>query len=171
MRAAARNDAVLSNSEGVARSRFEVPVLLNKDPPRHTELRRKVQPVFARGALSSWQTTVDHLAGELVCELVVNPGSDMVARLAVPMSVRMIAHILGIPADDEEFFRYWSNEAVRVANIQLTPKGLWQLLPTLNAVRHLHTYFCRRFENGELLGSDALLGRLVANAGDGVWRR
>jgi cytochrome P450 len=91
VRAAARNDAMLTNAEGVTRSRFQVPVLLNLDPPRHSELRRKVQPAFARGALSSWQETVDQLAHELVSELLANPGSDMVQRLAVPMPMRMIA--------------------------------------------------------------------------------
>src|SRR6202167_1567757 len=167
VRAAARNDAMLTNSEGVTRSRVEIPVLLNLDPPRHTELRRKVQPAFSRGALSGWQEMVDLLARELVSELLANPGSDVVQRLAVPMPMRMIAHILGVPPEDEDFFRYWSNEAVRVANIQLTPKGLWQIVPTLNGVRHLHSYICSRIESGELLGRDTLLGRLVATAGDG----
>ena len=167
VRAAARNDAMLTNTEGVARSRFQIPVLLNLDPPRHTELRRKVQPAFVRGALSGWQETVNQLARELVSNLLANPGSDMVRQLAVPMPMRMIAHILGIPPEDEDFFRYWSNESVRVANIQLTAKGLWQMVPTLNGVRHLHAYFASRIESGELLTGDALLGRLVATAGHG----
>jgi cytochrome P450 len=167
VRAAARNDAMLTSTEGVTRSRGRLPVLLNLDPPRHTELRRKVQPAFARGALSSWQRMVDQLGDELVSDLLANPGSDVVQRLAVPMPVRLIAHILGIPPEDEKFFRHWSNEAVRVANMQMTPKGLWQLVPSLNATRHLHSYFSSRFERGELLGSDTLLGRLVATAGAG----
>jgi beta-dihydromenaquinone-9 omega-hydroxylase len=167
VRAAARNDAMLTNTEGVTRSRVEIPVLLNLDPPRHSDLRRKVQPAFARGALSSWQGMVDQLAHELVSELLANPGSDMVQRLAVPLPMRMIAHILGIPPEDEDFFRYWSNETVRAADIQLTPKGLWQMVPTLNGVRHLHSYFCNRIDSGELLARDTLLGRLVNNASDG----
>jgi beta-dihydromenaquinone-9 omega-hydroxylase len=167
VRAAARNDAMLSSTEGVTRSRGRIPVLLNLDPPRHTELRRKVQPAFARGALTSWQPMVDQLADELVSDLLANPGSDVVQRLAVPMPVRLIAHIMGIPPEDEKFFRYWSNEAIRVANVQTTPRGLWQLLPALNATRHLHSYFCDRIESGELLARDTLLGRLVATAGDG----
>jgi beta-dihydromenaquinone-9 omega-hydroxylase len=167
VRAAARADAMLTSAEGVTRSRVRVPVLLNMDPPRHSELRRKVQPAFARGALSGWQETVDQLARELVSELLANPGSDMVDALAVPMPMRMIAHILGIPPKDEDFFRHWSNEAVRVANIQVTPKGLWQMVPTLNGVRHLHAYFCDRIASGELLAGEALLGRLVATAGHG----
>lgn len=167
VRAAARNDALLTNAEGVTRSRGQFPVLLNMDPPRHTELRRKVQPAFARGALSGWQQTVDRLTHELVSELLANPGSDVVQRLAVPMPMRMIAHILGVPSEDEDFFRHWSNEAVRVANIQVTAKGLWQIFPTLNGVRHLHSYFCSRIETGELLAKDTLLGHLVATAGHG----
>jgi beta-dihydromenaquinone-9 omega-hydroxylase len=167
VRAAARNDAILTNAEGVTRSRVEIPVMLNMDPPRHTELRRKVQPAFARGVLGGWQETVDRLASVLVSELLANPGLDVVQRLAVPLPMRMIAHILGIPPEDEEFFRYWSNEAVRVANIQLTAKGLWQMVPTLNGVRHLHSYFCSRIETGELLAGDTLLGHLVATASDG----
>jgi beta-dihydromenaquinone-9 omega-hydroxylase len=167
VRAAARNDAMLTNNEGVTRSRVEIPVLLNLDPPRHTELRRKVQPAFSRGALSGWQQMVDRLASELVSELLANPGSDVVERLAVPMPMRLIAHILGVPPEDEEFFRYWSNETVRVANVQVTPKGLWQILPALNGLRHLHSYICSRIESGELLTPDTLLGRLVATAGDG----
>jgi cytochrome P450 len=167
VRTAARNDAVLSNAEGVTRTRFQIPLLLNLDPPRHTELRRKVQPAFARGALSGWQDTVDHLARELVSELLANPGADMVQRLAVPLPMRMIAHILGVPPRDEDYFRYWSNECVRVANIQLSAKGLWQMVPTLNGVRHLHAYFRDHMKSGELLAGDAVLGRLVATAGDG----
>jgi beta-dihydromenaquinone-9 omega-hydroxylase len=167
VRAAARNDAMLSNAEGVTRSRSEIPVLLNLDPPRHTELRRKVQPAFSRGALNSWQEMVDRLARELVSDMLSNPGSDVVERLAVPMPMRLIAHILGVPPKDEAFFRYWSNEAVRVANIQFSPKGLWQMVPTLNGVRHLHSYICNRIDSGELLGRDTLLGRLVATAGSG----
>lgn len=161
VRAAARDDAALSNSEGVTRVRFEIPVLLNMDPPRHHELRRKVQPAFARGMLAGWQDTVDRLAHELVSDLLDHPGGDVVQRLALPMPIRMIAHILGIPPEDQEFFRHWSNEAIRVANVELTAKGLWQIVPTLNGVRHLHAYFRSRIESGELLGSNALLGRLV----------
>lgn len=167
VRAAARNDAALSNSEGVTRVRFEVPVLLNLDPPRHHELRRKVQPAFARGALAGWEVTVDRLAHELVSDLLDNPGCDVVQRLALPMPIRMIAHILGIPPQDQDFFRRWSDEAVRVANVELTAKGLGQIPQTLNGVRHLHRYFRSRIESGVLLGSDTLLGRLVADREDG----
>lgn len=112
-------------------------------------------------------TRSGELAHELVSDLLDNPGGDVVQRLVLPMPIRMIARILGIPAGDQEFFRHWSNEAIRVANIELTGSGLRQMLPTLNGVRHLHSYFCSRIESGELLGTDTLLGRLIAEQRDG----
>ncbi|KRQ18979.1 MULTISPECIES: cytochrome P450 [Mycobacteroides] len=167
VRAAARNDALLSNRDGVVRARFEVPVLLNMDRPRHTELRRKALPGFTRGALEGWAPTVDRLAAELVTGLLDDPGSDVVEHLAVPLPMRMIAHILGIPPEDEAFFRHWSNESVRVANVEFSPKGLRQVPGTLNGVRHLHDYFMTQLGKGNLLGADTVLGKLVADAGEG----
>lgn len=167
VRAAARNDVLLSNRDGVVRARFEVPVLLNMDRPRHTELRRKALPGFTRGALEGWAPTVDRMAAELVTGLLGDPGSDVVEHLAVPLPMRMIAHILGIPPEDEAFFRHWSNESVRVANVEFSPKGLRQVPGTLNGVRHLHDYFMTQLGKGNLLGADTVLGKLVADAGEG----
>jgi beta-dihydromenaquinone-9 omega-hydroxylase len=167
VREAARNDALLSSREGVVRGRVELPILLNMDQPRHAELRRKVQPAFSRGALAGWQQTVDRMAADLVGELLDNPGSDVVSRLAVPMPMRMIAHVIGVPPEDEEFFRHWSNEAVRIANVESTPRGLSKIPAAMYGVRQLHSYFQARIDDGRLMGSDALLGRLVANADDG----
>ncbi|HTQ18950.1 cytochrome P450 [Mycobacterium sp.] len=167
VRTAARADALLSSREGVVRSRVEAPILLHLDRPRHTELRRKVQPAFARGALHSWQPMVDRLARELVTGLLERPGADVVRSLAVPMPMRMIAYILGVPPEDEKFFRRWSNEAIRVANVQSTPRGLSQIAPTCYGVRQLHTYFQTQLERGALLGENTVMGRLVANTEDG----
>lgn len=167
VRAAARNDAALSSREGVVRGRVELPILLSMDRPRHAELRRKVQPAFARGALADWQTLVDDLAAELVGELLDHPGSDVLDRLAVPMPMRMIAHIIGVPPEDEEFFRHWSNEAVGVANVESTPRGLRKVPAAMYGVRQLHSYFQARIADGRLLGRDSLLGRLVADAEGG----
>ncbi|TDZ99029.1 cytochrome P450 [Mycobacteroides salmoniphilum] len=167
VRSAARNDALLSNRDGVVRARFDVPVLLNMDRPRHTELRRKALPGFTRGALEGWAPMVGQLTSELLTGMLASPGADVVEHLAVPLPMRMIAHILGIPPEDEAFFRHWSNESIRVANVEFSAKGLRQVPGTLNGVRHLHDYFLTQLGEGNLLGSDTVLGKLVADAGEG----
>lgn len=167
VRAAARADDTLSSADGVTLGRVDLPVLLTSDRPAHTRMRKQVQPAFTRGALESWRPMVDRLARELVSELVAQQSADVVATLAVPMPMRMITHIMGVPADDEATFRKWSNATVHVANVNLTPRGLLQLFPTLSGFRHLHAFFTERLDEGEMLGADTVLGRLVANANDG----
>lgn len=168
VRDAARSDALLSSREGVVRGRVELPILLSMDEPRHGELRRKVQPAFSRGALSDWQDTAARMARELVDELLAKPGADVVARLAIPLPMRMIAHIIGVPPEDEAFFRRWSNEAVTVANIETTPRGLSRIPGAMFAVRQLHSYFQARIADGRLTHDGTLLGRLVETADDGA---
>ena len=83
------------------------------------------------------------------------------------MPMRMITHIMGVPAGDEKAFRHWSNDTVHVANIDISRRGLMQLIPTLSGFRHLHAYFTDQLSAGSMLGADTLLGRLVENAEDG----
>ena len=169
VRAAARADDVMSSAEGVTMGRVELPVLLTSVRPAHTRMRKQVQPAFTRGALESWRPMVDHLARDLVSELMARPGADVVATLAAPMPMRMIAHILGVPAAHERSFRHWSNNTVHVANIDISRRGLMQFVPTLSGFRHLHAYFTEQLP---MLGADTLLGRLIANVeGSGKPRR
>ena len=107
----------------------EIPLLLNLDPPRHSEFGA-MQPAFARGALGSWQAMVDQLAHELVSELLANP-IGYGARAAVPLPLRMLAHILGIPPDDGELFRYRYNETA--GGQYRVRKSLWQMGPAITA--------------------------------------
>ncbi len=167
VRAAARADDVMSSAEGVTMGRVELPVLLTTDRPAHTRMRKQVQPAFTRGALESWRPMVDHLAHELVADLMSTPEADVVTTLAAPMPLRMIAHIMGVPAGDESSFRHWSNNTVHVANIDISRRGLMQLVPTLSGFRHLHAYFTDQLSAGSMLGADTLLGRLVEHAEDG----
>jgi cytochrome P450 len=110
---------------------------------------------------------VDRLARELVEKLMAQPGADVVATLAGPMPMRMISHILGVPAENDTAFRHWSNDTVHIANITFTRRGLRQLVPTLNGFRHLHAFFTEQLAASRMLGEDTVLGRLVANSDDG----
>lgn len=167
VREAARSDSQLSNIDGVVAARFRLPVLLHMDRPRHSDLRKKAQPAFTRGSLAAWEPMVEQLAEELVSDLLASPGADAVERLAVPLPMRMIAHILGVAPEDEPFFRHWSNEAVHVANVQPTFGGIREVPRAINGARHLHAYLMSEFQQGNLLGSDTLLGKLVDEAGEG----
>ena len=167
VRAAARADDKLSSADGVTYGRLRLPVLLTTDAPAHTRMRKQALPGFTRGALDSWRPMIDHLAHTLVAELIAQSPADVVSSVAVPMPMGMIAHILGIGAEDQAAFRQWSNDTVRVADINISASGLRQVVPALRGFRQMHAFFTGKLGKGELLGADTVLGRLARHTDDG----
>jgi beta-dihydromenaquinone-9 omega-hydroxylase len=167
VRAAARADDALSSADGVTYGKMKLPVLLTTDAPRHTRMRKQAMPAFTRGALESWQPMVDKLARELVADLITQQPADVVSTLAVPMPMGMIAHILGIDGEDQAAFRRWSNDTVRVADVNISKSGLRELVPAFMGFRHMHAFFTEKLSKGELLGEDTVLGRLARHTEDG----
>ena len=74
------------------------------DPPRHTEIRRLLSPVFTPKLARTLEDRVQHLADELVAQLPT-PRADLVAGLAHPLPLTVICDILGIPPEDRH--RFW----------------------------------------------------------------
>jgi cytochrome P450 len=83
-------------------------MLIEDDPPRHTRFRRLVNKAFTvrrTEALTPWITAV---ANELLDEL--GPGeNEMVQRYTVPLPVRVIARLLGVPGEEYKDFKSWSD--------------------------------------------------------------
>ena len=168
VRAAARADAVLSSADGVTRTKFSLPILITTDGERHAQMRRQILPAFTKAALDAWRSMIDRLAGELVGEMLDNPGCDVVQRLAVPMPMRLIAHMLGVPDTDVDKFRRWSEAAVQVTDLALTRRGVGKLAGSVSGSRSIYRYFHRQFKAGGLKDSDTILGNLLAKNEDGT---
>jgi cytochrome P450 len=167
VRAALRDTDSVTSSEGVTRMRFTVPVVVLTDGEEHARLRKRVQPGFSKGAMDSWREMTEKLAVELVADVVANPGCDVVRQLAIPMPVRLIAQILGVPEWDVGDFRRWSEDAVDIANFSPTPRGLVAVAKSIRATAALHHYFLQKFSAGDLKGSGTVLGRLLEHNTDG----
>ena len=168
VRTAARADTALSSADGVTRTKFSLPILITTDGERHAQMRRQILPAFTKAALDSWRPMIDRLAVELVGDVLDNPGCDAVQRLAVPMPMRLIAHMLGVPDTDVDEFRRWSEAAVQVTDLALTRRGVSKLAASVSGSRSIYRYFYRKFAVGGLKGSDTILGRLLAKNEDGT---
>jgi cytochrome P450 len=162
VRAAARNDTALSSAEGPTLTRFRVPMLVSLDGEKHARMRRQVLPAFTKATLDSWRPIIDRLAAETVREVLDNPGCDVVQRLAIPMPVRLIAQLLGVPDTDIDDFRRWSEASVQAIDLTPTTRSVRKLAGAFGGSWALHRYFKRQFAVGGLRGSDTVLGRLLA---------
>jgi cytochrome P450 len=162
VRAAARDDASLSSADGPMLTRIRTPILVSLDGDAHARQRRQVLPAFTKAALDSWRPIIDRLAAETVHDVLANPGCDVVQQLAIPMPVRLIAQLLGVPDTDVDDFRRWSEASVQITDIDLTARGARKLAGSMRGSWAMHRYFTRQFAVGGLKGSDTILGRLLA---------
>ncbi|CDO89122.1 cytochrome [Mycobacterium triplex] len=168
VRAALRDTDQVTSSHGVTPIRMVADLVVLTDDEQHTRLRKQVQPAFTKGALDSWRGITDDIAAELVDGMIsARGGCDVVRRLTIPMPIRVIAAILGVPDGDVTDFRHWSDESTRLVNFTPTPKGVVNAARSMRAAVALRRYFLQHLAAGQLKGSDTVLGRLLAHSADG----
>lgn len=82
--------------------------MLDLEAPAHTRIRRLVAKAFTPRTVERLRPYVEGLADELVRGLVADGGGDLVARVAEPLPVAVIAEMLGVPEADRPALRPWS---------------------------------------------------------------
>jgi cytochrome P450 len=101
--------------------------ILENEPPTHTRLRRLVAGAFGRGHVERMRPAVTALADALVAGLVARlrdgePSRDLIADVAEPLPVEVIAELLNVPAADRRLLRPWSNAIVKMYEYGLAPE-------------------------------------------------
>jgi len=98
--------------------------LLGTDPPAHTRLRKIVNRAFTPKRVAALETRVREIAHRCVAELVAAGEGDLVAGLAAPLPVIVIAELLGIDPDRRDDFRRWSDQLVQATAVRPTGAAL-----------------------------------------------
>ncbi|GLY79828.1 cytochrome P450 [Actinoallomurus iriomotensis] len=84
---------------------------LTLDPPEHTRLRRLVSRAFTARLVERLRPRVSAIVDELLAGL--DGEVDLIAGLAHPLPVIVISEMLGVPPEDEERFKDWSDALAR----------------------------------------------------------
>lgn len=136
-------------------------VLIASDPPDHTRLRRLVSRAFTPRAIAALEPRLRGLCQAMVDDLIdAGPQGDLVAQLAYPFPVTVIAELLGIPPGRREDFKRWSDALVGALS------GSWQLERSQGPILDMFAYVSEAVAARQAQSSDDLIGRLVA-AGPG----
>ena len=94
--------------------------MLLLDPPDHTRLRALVNKAFTRRAVNALEPEIRRLVNSLLDN--ADPGGfDLMEAVANPLPVIVIAEMLGVPPEDRERFRVWSNLRARLLEPTITP--------------------------------------------------
>jgi cytochrome P450 len=83
-------------------------VLIMDDPPRHTRFRRLVNKAFTLKRVETLEPWIKTIAGELLDEIGAGE-TDIVQSYTIPLPVKIIARLMGIPGDDYPTFKRWSD--------------------------------------------------------------
>jgi cytochrome P450 len=99
--------------------------MLDLEEPAHARIRRLVSKAFTPRMVEDLAPTVRRLAGELIGSLYADGGGDLLARVAEPLPVAVIAEMLGVPPADRALLRPWSAAIT----------GMYELNPTEETAR------------------------------------
>lgn len=92
--------------------------MLELEPPDHTRLRGLVAREFTPRRVEALRERVGELVDGLLDPIAERGGGELVAELAEPLPVAVIAELLGFPAPDRHLLRPWSNDIVSLYELE-----------------------------------------------------
>ena len=86
------------------------------DPPRHTKLRAIISKAFTPRVIGGLESFVRNLSRTLLNE-ALNSGQnkfDLATQYSIPLPMKVISHMIGIPTSDWAQFKSWSDTILRM---------------------------------------------------------
>lgn len=167
VRGGLRDHERLSSAQSQSRFRVELPMMITKDPPEHTRLRRLVSRAFTPRALAMWEAMIEQLADHLVERMITMPSPDGVRDLAQLLPTRLIASMFDIPEVDHPRFRAWSEALIDGSFVEVGRRTFGVVQRMLRATfamrRYLQPLFDQRRRHP---GSDLISLMLLSEDGD-----
>ena len=88
--------------------------MLSSDPPDHTRLRSLVSIAFTPIMIEQMRARIQEVTDNLLYKEADKGSMDLVADLAFPLPVIVIAEMLGIAPEDRDRLKKWSNALIGV---------------------------------------------------------
>jgi cytochrome P450 PksS len=85
-------------------------MMIIKDVPEHTRLRRMASESFTKSALDVWRPIVQKVVDELLIQIEAKGHMDLVTDFAQPLPALVIAEMFGIAREDRDNFQRWSDD-------------------------------------------------------------
>ena len=84
--------------------------MLRVDPPDHTRLRSLVSKAFTPRTVKTLRPRIERLVADLLDAVEPSGGMDIIRDLAYPLPAIVIMEMLGIPSEDRDRFKTWSDD-------------------------------------------------------------
>ncbi|MGI2329453.1 cytochrome P450 family protein [Planococcus sp. YIM B11945] len=86
--------------------------MLFSDPPDHKRLRGLAQKAFTPKMIAGMRNRIQEITDELLDALADRNEINLIDEFAFPLPIIVICEILGVPSEDRNKFRLWSNSLI-----------------------------------------------------------
>ncbi|NUU78943.1 cytochrome P450 family protein [Paenibacillus xylanilyticus] len=90
--------------------------MLFSDPPDHRRLRGLVQKAFTPKLVADMRSHIQEIADDLLNNIGSRDKMNLIDEYAFPLPIIVISEILGVPLEDQDKFRLWSNYIIDASN-------------------------------------------------------
>ena len=135
-----------------------VDTLLTNDPPSHTRYRVLVTKAFSQRRVATLEPKIREIASELIDEFAPDGKVELMHQFAVGLPLTVIADALGVPREDMDKFKRWSDDAVAPLGGMISAER--QIECARSGVEFQH-YFAARLEECRAAPRDDLLTDLL----------
>ncbi len=133
--------------------------MLFSDPPIHTRLRRLVSRDFTPRRIRELEPRIREITASLLNNVAGRGEFELMADLANPLPVMVIAEMLGVPPEQYETFKRWSDTVISGDN---TLPGAPLPEEFHAATQALRNYFAEEIEKRRAKPGPDLVSALVA---------
>ncbi|OBH81545.1 cytochrome [Mycobacterium sp. E2989] len=138
---------------------FMGPTILAMEGKKHRDHRNLVSAAFKSKALARWEDTIVRpICNALIDEFIDNGHADLVRNFTFEFPTRVIAQLLGLPADDLPAFR---KRAVQLISYHVDYERAFE------ASAALKDYFVGQIERRKSTPTEDIIGDLVTAEIDG----
>lgn len=129
-------------------------VMINRDPPDHTRMRKLVVRAFSARAIETLRPRLEALAEELLDQMASHDQVELVEHYAFPFPVGVICELLGIPRANSNYFGGLVTQLVGAS----APEE------ALSAIRDLKAFMAEKLAEKRARPADDVLTGLVQAA-------
>jgi len=130
--------------------------LIAMDPPRHRLYRTLVTQAFTPRTVVQLEPRITEIVHHLLDAVIERGEMDVIDDFSYPLSITVIAEMLGVPTADQEQFKLWTSDFFEI----ITPAAA-------QAQRELDIYFRSMFAQHRTTPQDDLISALLAVQVDG----
>lgn len=138
------------------------------DPPRHTKLRGLISKAFTPRVVANLEPRIRELSRQLLDETIEQGEMDLAADFAVPLPMRVIAELIGVPASEWPRYKRWSDVILKLANTVSRDREAEEAVEEYRAVtEEMRSFLPQLIASRQAAHQEDLLTRLVEAEVDG----